>query len=729
VSGSEKVCVSFIWHFHQPLYADGRDGSYILPWVRLHAIKDYIGLGLIASEFPDVRQTFNFVPSLVRQLRDYAGNGFEDKWGRLARVPADSLSEKDVWFVIDHFFAADWERMIKPLPRYAQLLEKRRPGRITGEMAARNFNAADLRDLQVLSILSWFHPKVLERREDLRALVAKCAYYTEADKAVLFHAQHETLSGVTPLFRRLEEAGTVELTSTPYYHPILPLLCDQESAREAIPAVSLPSVRFDGRADAMRQLQSAAAFHEETFGRRPRGLWPSEGSVSPDMAPLVAQAGFRWMASDEEVLANSVGVAIHRDRDQRVTNPDVLYRPYSCPVENCRLSIVFRDHYLSDLIGFQYHRRGNQAESASDMLARLRAARGSGSDAPPLVCVILDGENAWEHYDGQGVEFLNGLLAGLRSDPMLEAVSVSDYIERYGVHKELPRLYSGSWIYGNFATWIGQPEKNMAWERIAETRRRLVRAGGPDDSPALATAWEELYAAEGSDWFWWYGTDHQSAYDETFDELFRLHLKNAHRFAGLEAPDVLDVPITRHYTSYDEPRCFIKPVIDGRRTHYFEWTGAGLFDCSRQGSAMLRASGGLVSRLRFGFDERRLFLKLDFTDKPAWLNGNGWTLDLNLVEPSESAIRVRRRTDGRFEFTIHRGGEIPVAMAAGVETTLDECLEIALPFDAIGVRPGQSVAFCLEIERGGNIVEQVPSSSLIRFTAPGGDFERIMWMV
>ena len=531
------IALAFLWHQHQPYYPDDVAGENPMPWVRLHGVKDYYGMALHLLEFPEMKCTINLVPSLLVQLLAYTDHGASDRFLDVSRIPADALSEADGLFLLEHFFMANADHMILPFPRYAELYHRRGLGRSTAQESLRRFKPADLRDLQVWFNLAWVHPLAVERDAVLRGLHDKGRNFTEDDKNALLTKHIDILREVLPLHRRLAESGQVELTTTPFYHPILPLLLDKKLAREAMPNAALPHHTAGYPEDAALHVRTAVEQHARLFGKPPRGMWPAEGSVCQSMIPLLAQHGVRWIATDEEILSASTAGAVSRDGKGHVNRPELLYRPYKVHEGDAKLRIVFRDHALSDLIGFHYQHSDPEAAAEDFMgcLAGVGQALGVGEGGPALVSVILDGENCWEHYPGGGVGFLRTLYRRCTTTPGVRPTTIGDFLESHPPQDVLPRLFAGSWIGHNFAIWIGHEEDNTAWDAIHRAREYLVRRSAgmqnaecrmqnaDNTDSAFCTlhsalvgspverAWRELYIAEGSDWFWWYGDDNSSA--------------------------------------------------------------------------------------------------------------------------------------------------------------------------------------------------------------------------
>ena len=461
-----EVALAFLWHQHQPYYPDDLAGQNPMPWVRLHGVKDYYGMAMHLLEVPEMHCTINLVPCMLRQLEAYTDHGATDRFLLASREPADALSEASCLYLLDHFFMAHPDHMIRPFPRYAELYRRRGPGRNASPEVVRRFQEKDWRDLQVWFNLAWIHPIAFEHDAELRDFRKKGKHYTEAEKSWLLDKHIEILKQVIPLHRRLEESGQVELTTTPFYHPILPLLLDKKLAREALPDVKLPRYASGYPDDAEVQVRDAIEEHERLFGRPPRGMWPAEGSVCQSMLPLLGQHGIRWIATDEEILSCSTQGFVSRDNRGHVRNPSHMYRPYRVSEAGHDLGIVFRDHALSDLIGFHYQ-RNDPVAAADDFTMRLRSiGQAVDRSEPALVSVILDGENCWEHYPGGGVTFLRTLYQCCATARDIRPTSIGKFLDCHPPRDTLPRLFAGSWINHNFAIWVGHEEDNTAWDAL-----------------------------------------------------------------------------------------------------------------------------------------------------------------------------------------------------------------------------------------------------------------------
>jgi alpha-amylase/alpha-mannosidase (GH57 family) len=728
--------ISFVWHMHQPYYRDDLSGSCILPWVRMHGIKDYYDMPALLSDFPAIHQTFNLVPSLIKQVQDYVENGATDAFLALSLKPAAALTQEEKLFLLRNFFMANWNTMIKPYPGYWRLLDRRGQSVSLNDLqtATRYFTVQDYLDLQVWFNLTWFDPLFKQNDPFLRDLVRKDSGFTEEEKQMLLKKQREVMAMIIPEYRRLAESGRIELTTTPFYHPILPLLVDTDLARVATPDIHLPTIRFAHAEDAKTQIERALEYHEKFFGSRPRGMWPAEGSVAEEIVPLLSDAGIAWIGTDEGVLARSLGIHIERDFAGVMKNPGVLYKPYLAGKGDKRLSVVFRDHTLSDLVGFVYS-KWDTKNAVHDLIDRFhRVRRMLPAREPHLVSIILDGENAWEYYQNDGRDFFLYLYERLSREQGLKCVTVGEYLREHPAKDTIDRLHAGSWINANYRIWIGHEEDNRAWDLLSQTRAALEEYASRDGDPQkLAGAWEEIYIAEGSDWCWWYGDDHFSENDEEFDLLFRTHLMNVYRLIGQDVPDELQVPVLRkdrQALPTVELTAFISPVIDGYVTNYFEWLAAGYYDVSHGGGAMHRGAS-IITHIFYGFDLKNLFLRLDPSQSLKDEKVAGLAFFVNFLNPKgmDCEVRIAPR-ENRVSAILHRKKNGERKEEATINTVAaNDVIELAIPFELLGVKPDDEINLFITVERNGSEVEKWPYRGYIQFKVPTEDFESMMWQV
>ncbi|HUT97818.1 MAG TPA: glycoside hydrolase family 57 protein [bacterium] len=570
---NRRLNLCLVWHQHQPLYRDpaarSPRGSYRLPWVRLHGLRDYFGMAARLWERPGLRCSINLTPILVRQLNDYL-SGATDRLWEFSEKSVDGLDPGETLRLLRDAFDADFSHQIGIHPRYAELFERYSllsqsladldlwpedgvPSRLAAE--AMDVPRRDLVDLAFWCNLAWFPVELREgewvtpRGETLTVagLAAKGADFDSGDVAELGRAWRRTLAAVIPLHRALAERGQVELTATPFAHPILPILVNSDSAL-IDRAGSVHPPRFSYPADARGQIELGLDVLREAYGFAPSGWWPAEGAVGRNVVEIFKRAGARWLATDEGVLALVLG---------REPAPAELAVPW-----NAGVPVFFRDHPLSDAVGFHYSRLAPR-EAAGDFLWGLRH-RYAGLEGG-CATVILDGDNAWGAYPRDGRDFLLALYDELLRAEDIALTTPGAYLTelegrgvRLPVIEDLPHA---SWIdeFGSapgndLGTWIGEPEENRAWELLSTLRRALDGAGvTAEERPDVFL---HVYAAEGSDWFWWYGTDQATApkAEREFDRLFRAHLAAAYRTAGLPVPEELDRPVILDYLVWTPDR-------------------------------------------------------------------------------------------------------------------------------------------------------------------------------
>ena len=733
----KQVHVCFFWHMHQPYYTDPVMGSASMPWVRLHATKAYFDMAYLLEQFPAVHATFNFTPSLLRQLDEIGRGTIRDLFLERAQRPAAQLTDEEKAFLIRHFFSANWATMVRPYPRYHELLVKRggESDRHSLMKTARQFSTQDFLDLQVWHNLAWFGYGTVHHYPRLAALRAKNRGFTEEDKQEVLALQRVAVQEIVPLYRRLAERGQIELTTTPFFHPILPLVIDTDFTRRARPDLPLPA-RFRAPEDAEAQLRLAVEFHRQTFGQTPAGLWPSEGSVCPELLPMVHRAGLRWLATDEGIAARSfeqAGQPWHRHR--------ALYQPYRAGEDGQDITIVFRDRDLSDAFGFVYHKT-NPDSAAEDVLRRLRTIIHDAPQDRVLIPIILDGENPWEHYHDGGEHFLSRLYRAFTARELdqegtirLQASTLSDGLAAVPPTQQLPALHSGSWINQDYKIWIGHAEDNRGWDLLGHTRARLIELAATLPPDRAESAWQELYAAEGSDWFWWYGDDFDTDYKQEFDRLFRTHLRNVWLFMGLTAPESLNEPIAAlaPHTVADrvtQPVATLTPTIDGLVTDFFEWRGAGSIATQPPLGAMWKAEG-LFTAIHFGWSRDHLYLRLD-PDATAEPRQQGLAIEL-LLHGQREVFRLScsLAPPGPDSFVLAQRDKSATWQDVGTYRTVCRrtILELAVPTKELHLEEGDTLHLSLVVREHGLEVARYPHHTPAALTVPGAEFDAAMWRV
>jgi alpha-amylase/alpha-mannosidase (GH57 family) len=726
--------LAILWHNHQPYYKNFADGSYLLPWVRLHAIKDYWGMVYILRDFPEIRQNFNLVPSLLDQLQDYASGQANEAMLDLSLAAANKLSDADKSYLLRYFFYTN-KNVIERFPRYLELLEKRGVQGTGEEMekARARFTIQDYLDLQVLQKVAWMDEEYLEKDPELIKLLEKGRHFDENDKVVLRQKELELIQRVVPEYQQAAARGQIEVSVSAFYHPILPLLVSSRIARESQPSIQLPMSEFIQPEDARVQILRALEYHKKIFGENPVGFWPSEGSVSETILPLLAEAGIRWIGTDEEILLHSIEKGPVHDKARWCA--EHLYTPYTRDVGDGQMSIVFRDHVLSDLIGFSYSRIPAE-QAASDFMKRLHELsdriKREPTDPPPLVTIILDGENAWEYYPNNGRDFLKALYKALSSDPEIQTTTIQQYISEFP-GRSLERLFAGSWINHNFAIWIGHPEDNKAWDYLKEARDQVEYStvNEPQNSQQIAKAYEEILIAEGSDWFWWFGEEHSSENDPEFDRLFRQHITNVYHFLEKPVPETLLLPIKAPRPGklvYRVPRRFVNPQLDGKVTNYFEWLTAGQYYVADQIGTMHRAET-LIKEILFGFDLENAYLRVDpqkGTAKELFQKG----FQFQILFLPAFILSIGYREDGTVNVTLERERDDTWLIEEHqCEVGIGQVLEVKVPFANLDASSGNMIRFRITLSRSAIVFEEHPQSGSINFQVPGPHFEEINWEV
>jgi len=651
--------LAFVWHMHQPDYRDSR-GVMTMPWVFLHGIKDYYEMPWLLSRHKGVKATFNITPPLIEQLSLYADPLENDAFLALWVKPTEQLSSDERAWMIKMCTSTQYDTMVRPLKRYETLYHME------------SYNDAELLDLQVLFMLAWCGNYLRQNNSVVQTLLRQGKGYRQADKASLLETLTSFVATILPFYADLQKKGVISLSTTPYNHPILPLLIDVNNAKKANAHTTLPDNPVSLEADAVEQVRRSIALYKATFHTAPTGFWPAEGAVDERSIAIYKKSGLKWIATDEAILFRSLG------SDDRSS----LYRSYRFD----GVTIGFRDHGLSDLIGFTY--RFKAGEDAAAHFMRSVGGIASGEEEK-TVFVILDGENAWEFFDNNAYDFFTALYSKLAADNACRTVTMDEVAQQEG-QQVLPRVAPGSWIHGNFDTWSGHPEKNRAWELIYQTRRDVDNFPGKIAPDAEEKVRFHFLAAECSDWFWWYGDDHVTDFAEEFDALFREHLITIYRTLNMQPPSDLFEPIISHKRAeafLTHPQSAITPRIDGIDSSFFEWLGCGTVDESKTYSTMDRVRGP-VERILYGHDDKRIYLA--FEGKTSAYGSKGNTL---LVTIEENGSRLvfpmdRNKHDALTEF------------AHGERLELSLSRELFKGLDAIHLR--------FEIANGDNIIQTFP---------------------
>jgi alpha-amylase/alpha-mannosidase (GH57 family) len=715
----DVLYVNLTWHQHQPLYYKDADGVYTRPWVRVHATKDYLDMAEKVADYEDLRVTFNYTPSLIRQLNDIA-NGAKDLYWVLSEKPATSLTEAEKRFILERFYDVNWNNIIAKYPRYQALLDKR--GGTDAEsiqLALKSFSDQDFLDLQIWFNLAWFDPVYLAEAP-LIDLVNKGEGFSEVDKVIVFDRVLEIVQKVLPYHKELQDAGQIEVTITPYAHPILPLIYDNQLALIGNPSAEMPELQFAYPQDAETHLALCVDMYKETFGRDVSGLWPGEGAVAEAIIPLVADSGFTFMQTGEPVLAKSLGMeSFTRDSQGMVSEGDDLYRPYYVKDDaGNQVAMFFRDWTLSDNIGFVYTGMTGEA-GAIDLVSRLEDVHANfvenQVEGPHIVSIILDGENAWEHYPNDGNDFLHALYRLMTESDVLQTVTPTEYLAMFPEQRTLDNLFPGAWFSPNYDTWIGETEEAIAWDYLARTREFLVPYESGEiaaDPQALEQAFDFMYLAEGSDWFWWFGDDQDSGQDSYFDEAFRALLAGVYESLGEAVPQFVQVPVIQaQAVTATRPFSGIStPVLDGKDDP--AWESAAYYAVMSQSP---------VTGFYYTLDDDNIYLRLDL-DGSHEETKIGFYFDVPGGGSATSAFANQSDVMlGIFANTLieWRGGVVTnvfeavgsewgiVKAGAGPAVIGEELIEFSLPLSMLGeISAGDPIKFVLVVEPGDEVHPQ-----------------------
>ena len=563
---SQKLKLVLCWHMHQPNYKDGLDGEYRLPWVYLHAIKDYTDMVAYLESCPDARVVVNFTPVLLDQLSEYAQQmrHWLDRGGKQAQdvFMSDGLlnlvsgaapipqAVDDKLKIISDCQRAYAPMMIDTLPDFRKLLDVVKHDTKPEVEDLSHFQISYLTDQFFIDLLMWYHIawmgsalKKADRR--VQRLMQKKGCFSSDDQRLLIEVIADAIEGVIPRYKRLQDNGQIEISMTPHDHPIVPLLIDFKSMRDAMPDAPMPSYKtYPGGSDrAMWHMQEGLNVFQRYFGCKPKGVWLSEGALSDAAINLLDKFNIQWTASGEGVWRHSYESEVSAEV---LASKVPLYEATKLADKNCAL--FFRDDGLSDLIGFQY--KDWKAEDAVDNfihhLENIADNLGDEVDQH-VVSVILDGENAWEYYSDNAAHFLTNLYQELSKSAKIEMTTFSEALASNIKEHHLSTLKAGSWVYGSFSTWIGEKDKNAAWDLLVEVKQTYdqVLSLGNLTNEQMQAATEQLAICEASDWFWWFGGYNPSDSVKDFDELYRRHLRRLYDLLGVDCPEMVDVSLSR----------------------------------------------------------------------------------------------------------------------------------------------------------------------------------------
>jgi alpha-amylase/alpha-mannosidase (GH57 family) len=660
----KPLTLSFFWHMHQPDYR-GSDGVMTMPWVFLHAIKDYYEMPWLVSRYTNIKATFNLTATLMEQLELYSDPLKYDYFLSLWEKHPSALETSSRQWLIKICKSTQFETMVRPLKRYEYLYPQ-------GE-----YSDDELIDLEVLFLLAWCGNYLRNENRVVKELLQHGEGFTQHDKERLLDTLCSFIQTIIPFYALLQQEGRISVSTTPYYHPILPLLIDMENASLANPHTVLPQRPISLLEDARQHIERSIALFKKHFKKKPTGFWPAEGAVDRKSVALYREYGVEWIATDEAILFHSLG-------DENRKN---LYKTYRFD----GVTMGFRDHGLSDLIGFTYRFKGAE-DAVNHFIHSLESIYNEQSD--PSVFVIVDGENAWEFYENNGFDFFNTLYSRLEITEWCKSTTM-DEMAKGNNPIELETLHPGSWIHGTFDTWSGHPQKNRAWELIFQTRRDTENFRGVVSDDSARKIEDHFLASECSDWFWWYGDDHVSDFAEEFDLLFRNHLIAIYELMGMAPPANLYQPIVTMADSapfWMKPQSPLTPIIDGKYNSFFEWLGCGSMDERKLYSTMDRVRGP-IDTFYYGHDKQAIYVAFEG--------------DISKIDRHNLKLLVILEESGeQFEFDLER-----VTSAENDLIAIDERLEIALSRLHFGAMRLFHLRF--ELVSGSKILQTLPGNGAL----------------
>ena len=738
----KKLSLAIYWHMHQPVYE--LEGTYLMPWVRLHAVKDYLDMVLVLERFPKLKLNVNIVPALLDSIIDYAEHNYKDIHSELTSADTSNMTDEEKSFILNNFFSAKYETMVYRSERYNELYQKR----FSKDYAnIEEFSEQEFSDLMALFNLTWIDPVHYERYSRLNELWAKQRNYTLEDRLEILAIQKNIIKEIIPTFKKYINSGRIEITTSPYYHSILPILIDLKSTIKNVATTENLPASLGMLDDAKYQVKSALDRIEEVFGVRPKGMWPPELCLGPKTLSILAKEGIEWTISDEGILSDSIGFDFIRDFKGNLNDPYHLLKVYEYKTKDSGINLIFRDRSIPNLINFEYPGI-NPKMAAGDLYEKIKVMQNKilvSPDSSHLLTIASDCENCWENYECDGREFLDSIYSMIEEDETLETVLISDYIEKDNHKKTLKKIHSGSWIDQSFQYWIGDPEKNKAWSYLKDAKTALTRyiKTNKNDS-RIEIAKRELLIAQGSDWFWWYGKPNNSGQDFVFDYMFRERLKNVYLSVGLEYPETLDSSIISAIEiPFKHQRRPITPRMDGLIESSDDWYNSG--SISMVDGPVFRENKN-VDKINFGCDNKNIYFRLHVnkgSNETSFIDriNQFYIYIRNSSKPVERAfIRLISKTDNpypilteKFEhelaLTLVKDTLYPPRLSSvlhsnlwtlanpeGIGIIYKDVIDICIPFDILGVQKGETVEFFMANTDSGVKNTYIPQEILLSMT-------------
>ncbi len=737
----KKLSLAIYWHMHQPVYEI--EGTYLMPWARLHAVKDYLDMILILERFPKLKLNFDVVPALMDTVVDYT-SGKHDIHSELSVSDVNNMSGEEKAFILNNFFSSKFETMIYRSENYKNLYQKRFSKDICNPD---EFSSQEISDLMALFNLVWIDSVHYNRYPRLQELWDKQYNYSLEDRVEIINIHRKIMEEIIPTYKKYVAEGRVEMTTSAYYHSILPILIDlKASTKSTLTTEGLPS-NWGMIEDAKAQIKKALDRVEEIMGIRPKGFWPPELCLGPKTLSILAKEGIEWTISDEGILADSINFDFIRDFKGNLNDPYHLLKVYEYQTKTAPIDVIFRDRSIANLINFEYAGIDSKM-AANDLYGKIKVMQNKllvSPDDTHLLTIALDGENCWENYQNDGNEFLNNIYSLIENDENLETVLITDYIRNDKHKKTLNKIHSGSWIDKTFQYWIGESTKNKAWNYLKETHDVYENyAKENKDYPNLQVAYRELMIAEGSDWFWWYGEPNNSGQDYVFDYMYRERLKNVYIALGITPPEYLNESlITKVEMPFKHPARMITPRMDGLFESYDDWYHSG--NISMLDGPVFRENKN-VEKIHFGCDQNNVYFRLHVNKNASETSyidrinqfyiyirnatNIGNRAYIRLISKTDNPYPIlREKFEHELTLTLVKDTLYPPRLTSclhpnmwtlanpdGINIVHNEVIDIAIPFDLLGVKQGETVEFFMANTDSGVKNTHIPQEILLSLT-------------
>ncbi len=747
----KKLNIAFVWHFHQPSYQENSQGDFLMPWVRLHATKDYLDMLTRLEDFKNIKLNFNISPVLIDSIEKYI-QGAKDIHLKLLLCDIKDLDRDDKLFILENFFDVNYSNMLLSRSYYSLLNEKRVRCAAKTSLVD-SFTDQDYADIMANFTLCWIDKRFKTKYDGLSYLMEKEKDFTLEDRQKIYEIQLKIIKDILPTYKKYQDDGRIEISTNPYYHPILPLLINLSETN--YPYIeNLPKALLGGLKDAKEQISMALDKFEKTFGKRPCGMWLSEQCVSKKTLNLLSNFKINWTVLDEGILSESIGREFSRDFEGNLEDPFALCVNYALKKDKNRTNIIFADSLFANLVGFGYGSYDSEV-AANDLYEKIKTVQNKLQNSPKeqhLLTIAMDGENCWESYQNDGDEFLNTLYRLIEEDETLNTVLISDFVSKSQA-EDLPKIASGSWINRSFELWVGEPTKNVAWRYLNQTKedfdkflKEILLSAKTNFDKAKANkmmhdAREEIFIAEGSDWFWWYGEPNESGSDIIFDYLFRERLRNVYRIFSKDIPEYLNIPLIsmvgkpiRHAIGH------ISPTIDGKADDvYGEWENAGyIFLPDSPTFSKMKSIKGIY----YGCDNENLYFKFEVSRQTVSKTNHFIKNQIHIylrspIQTALSPLRVISRTNNIYPtakngfsheimFAFNKDDLLPPVLSVAIQGGLwqmklmkhdkyayKDVIELKISYKDLGLEENTPVEFCVVSATGGIINEIYPQDVLL----------------